>query len=297
MRPSNSTNDSHELSVLARAEQYQAQEALYSFDFLVVPEAVREDLLASVHLLEVQHLVFEDWNLKTIEPFPQVALNFYGPPGTGKTLAAHAIAHRLKRKILFVTYAQIESKFLGEGSKNVEAVFFAAERDDAVLFIDEADSLLSKRLPNVQQGSEHAINSMRSQLLICLGRFKGTVIFATNFVEAYDRAFESRMRHTRFELPDQICRQRIWEKHLVPELPRACDVTAEELAKIKGICGRDIKNAIVDAARRVAYSKRNRIELSDLISAVERLIAARPSTSMQKQLGTRQSLDHSDDDL
>jgi hypothetical protein len=86
----------------------------------------------------------------------------------------------------------------------------------------------------------------------------------------------------RFELPDRICRQRIWEKHLVPELPRACDVTAEELAKIEGICGRDIKNAIVDAARRVAYNKRDRIELSDLISAVERLIAARPSTSMTK---------------
>ena len=277
MKPSDGKNDTHEINLLARAEQYQSQEALYSFDFLVVPDAVREDLLASVHLMEVQHLVFEDWNLKTIEPFPQVALNFYGPPGTGKTLAAHAIAHRLGRKILLVSYAQIESKFLGEGSKNVEAVFRAAERDDAVLFIDEADSLLSKRLIQVQQGSEQAINSMRSQLLICLGRFTGIVIFATNFVEAYDRAFESRIRHTRFDLPDRICRQRIWEQHLVPEMPRACDVSAEELAKIEGICGRDIKNAVVDAARRVAYHKRDRIELSDLTAAVERIVAARPT--------------------
>src|SRR5258708_26619909 len=152
MRPSNSMSDPHELSVLARAEPFQAQEALYSFDFLVVPEAVREDLLASVHLVEIQHLVFEHWNLKTIEPFPQVALNFYGPPGTGKTLAAHAIARRLQRKILLVTYAQIESKFLGDGSKNVEAVFFAPQRDDALLFIDEADSPLSKRRANVHEG-------------------------------------------------------------------------------------------------------------------------------------------------
>ena len=279
MRPS---NDPHEISLPSRAEQYEAQEALYGFDFLVLPEAVREDLLASVHLVEVQQRVFDDWNLKTIEPFPQVALNFYGPPGTGKTLAAHAIAHRLGRKILLVSYAQIESKFLGDGSKNIEAVFFAAERDDAVLFVDEADSLLSKRLINVQQGSEHAINSMRSQLLICLGRFRGVVIFATNFVEAYDQAFESRIRHTRFELPDQICRQRIWEQHLIPELPRACDVSAEELAKMEGICGRDIKNAVVDAARRVAYNKRDRIELSDLRAAVERIVAARPSTSKPK---------------
>src|SRR5258708_20115324 len=109
MRPSNSMSDPHELSVLARAEPFQAQEALYSFDFLVVPEAVREDLLSSVHLVEVQHLVFEDWNLKAIEPFPQVALNFYGPPGTGKTPAPHAIADRLRPKILLTPSRQIHN--------------------------------------------------------------------------------------------------------------------------------------------------------------------------------------------
>ena len=47
-------------------------------------------------------------------------------------------------------------------------IFHAAERDDAVLFLDESDSLLSKRLTNVTDGSAQAINSIRSQLLICL---------------------------------------------------------------------------------------------------------------------------------
>jgi hypothetical protein len=35
----------------------------------------------------------------------------------------------------------------------------------------------------VTQGSEQAINSMRSQLLICLEAFSGAVIFSTNLVE------------------------------------------------------------------------------------------------------------------
>ncbi|MBR8840228.1 MAG: AAA family ATPase [Stigonema ocellatum SAG 48.90 = DSM 106950] len=56
-------------------------------------------------------------------------------------------------------------------------------RDNAVLFIDEADSLLSKRLLHVTQGSEQAINSIRSQLFICLEQYQGIVIFATNLVE------------------------------------------------------------------------------------------------------------------
>ena len=83
-----------------------------------------------------------------------------------------------------VSYADIESKYHGDGPKNLKSIFYAAERDKAVLFIDEADSLLSKRLTSINTGSEQAINSMRSELLICLEKFEGIVIFATNIVES-----------------------------------------------------------------------------------------------------------------
>src|SRR6059058_4833972 len=146
-----------------------------------------EDLLSAVEVIQVERKVFDEWGLRRIQPFPHSALNFHGPPGTGKTLAAHAVAHRLNRSIMIASYAEIESKFHGEGPKNVKAIFHAAERDDAILFIDEADSLLSKRLTEVTQGSEQAINSMRSQLFICLQEFRGVVIFATNLVETMTR--------------------------------------------------------------------------------------------------------------
>ena len=161
-----------ELSVEERAEQCVSRRPFYDFDFLVVPAELRESLL-SVDLGKLEKLVFERWNLKAIEPFPRTALNFHGPPGTGKTLAAHALADHLERPVLLASYAQIESKYVGDGAKNVEAVFFAAQRDKAVLFIDEVDSLLSRRLTNVTQGAEQAINSMRSQLLVCLEQVQG----------------------------------------------------------------------------------------------------------------------------
>jgi len=111
--------------------------------------------------------------------------------------------------------------------KNVEAIFYAAERDDAVLFIDEAHSLLSKRLTNVTQGSEQAINFMRSQLLICLETFHGIVIFATNFIESYDKAFRSRIRDIFFPHLDYESRLKIWKRHLPSELPLEPDVVLE----------------------------------------------------------------------
>lgn len=203
----------------------------------------------------------------------------HGKPGTGKTLTAHAIAHSLGKPIIVASYAQIESKFLGDGSKNVEALFHAAERDNAVLFIDEADSLLSKRLTNASQGSERAANSMCSQLLICLEKFKGVVIFATNLVENYDKAFETRVRHIHFPMPNEQARYSIWQNHLPPELPLSPSFCIEQLAKIDDICGRDIKNAVIDAAVRTARNDVCVIQTKDLIDAINRIKSSRIASS------------------
>jgi ATP-dependent 26S proteasome regulatory subunit len=264
-----------DLSIEERAEQYHSRKPLFDFDFLVVPDDVMETLLSAVDLVIVEDVVFDKWNLRSIEPFPRAALNFHGNPGTGKTLAAHAVASYLKKPILTASYAQIESKYVGDGSKNVESVFYAAQRDNAILFIDEADPLLSRRLTDVTQGAEQAINSMRSQLLICLENYKGIVIFSTNLVENYDRAFETRMRHVMFPMPDEDSRRRIWKRHLPKELPQTDDVKAEDLAKIDDICGRDIKNAVIDAALRAARSGRDSIDCAALMSAIERVKSAR----------------------
>ncbi|EDX72482.1 ATPase, AAA family protein [Coleofasciculus chthonoplastes PCC 7420] len=259
----------YNLSPEERAKKYKASKPLFTFEQLVVTKEVEEDLLLAVDLIQLESKVFDEWGLRQIEPFPRTALNFHGKPGTGKTLAAHAIASKINRPILVASYAQIESMYHGEGPKNVEAIFMAAERENALLFIDEADSLLSKRLTNVNQGSEQAINSMRSQLLICLERFRGVVIFSTNLVQNYDKAFETRVRHVNFPMPDEICRQKIWGKHLPDKMPKAKDVLVEELAKVDDVCGRDIKNAVIDAAMRVARQGKKQIELDDFFKSIE----------------------------
>ncbi len=264
-----------ELSVEERAKQYESRKPFFDFEFLVVPDDLRESLLSSMDLVRLEELVFDRWNLKSIEPFPRTALNLHGPPGTGKTLAAHAMASYVGRPILMASYGQIESKYVGDGAKNVEAVFYAAERDQSILFIDEADSLLSRRLTNVNQGAEQAINSMRSQLLVCLEQFKGVVIFSTNLVQNYDRAFETRVRNLYFPMPDRGARLEIWKRHLPAELPLTPDVDVELLADIEEICGRDIKNAVIDAALRAARAGQPALSDADLRAAVGRVMSAR----------------------
>jgi SpoVK/Ycf46/Vps4 family AAA+-type ATPase len=254
----------------------------YTWDQLVLDSETTRALVDALDWIHVQALVYERWGFSAVDPYPRTALNFHGPPGTGKTIAAHCAADRLERPLICASYAELESKFHGEGPKNVEALFSYAEAEDAVVFIDEADSLLSRRLTEANTGSEQAINSMRSQLLICLERFSGVVIFATNLVENYDNAFHGRVRHVGFPLPELEQRRRLWAAHLPTSLPTAA-ISLDRLAETEGVSGRDIKNAALEASQAVALRVfREDLELSaaritteDLEAALERIIGRR----------------------
>ncbi len=258
-----------------RLKQYVPQEPIYTFERLIMNTEVIEELIRASNLFKHYDLIYNRWGLKANNPYPVVALNFFGPPGTGKTLAAHAIASKLGKKIILASYAQIENMYHGEAPKNVEAVFKVAEQQDAVLFIDEADSLLSKRFTSVQHGTEDAINAVRSQILICLEKFKGIVIFATNLVGNYDCAFESRVRSVEFKLPDEQSRYKIWELHLPKTFPQAADLDIAQLAKIDNISGREIRNAIQYVAEKMA-EEQIRFATYDLLeSAIAKIKSTR----------------------
>ena len=55
------------------------------------------------------------------------------------------------------------------------------------------------------------------------------------------------------------------------------------------MCGRDIKNAIIDAAVRAAVAGRTCVTLDDLIAATERIKTARISTSDTRPLSEKEA--------
>lgn len=259
------------------AREFTAEEPKFTFDRLVVSEDVRQRILEQICVLENRDKLFKEWGLEAIAS-PSVLLNLYGDSGTGKSMAAEAIANRLGKKILRVSYADIESKYHGEGPKRLKGIFLAATEQDAVLFIDEADSLLSARLSNVTQGSEQAINSMRSQLLISLENHDGIVIFATNLIENYDKAFKTRLLSVEMKRPDTALRRQIWYNHLYPvgggsvrlNIPLAQDVDLDELAEYD-FCGRDIRNAVKQACVTVVVRGGDVVAQKDLLYACDRI--------------------------
>ena len=253
-------SEGEEFDYTARAEMFRAETPRFTFDRVILPGKTRRQLDEAIAVIKYSSLVMDDWGLSDIVS-PSVALNFYGPPGTGKTMAADAIADSLGLGIIRASCADIESKYHGESAKMVKAVFYAAEKQNAILFIDEADSLLSQRIGQTTQSADQALNATRSQLLLSLEEYKGIVIFATNFITSYDKAFISRLRCVSFPLPSPAERREIWRVHLFPtassphiKIPLADDVDPEALADDYELSGRDIREAVKAACFRTAMA-------------------------------------------
>ncbi|MFM7100245.1 MAG: AAA family ATPase, partial [Verrucomicrobiota bacterium] len=120
----------------------------HEWERIILPEAVRASIDVALHRFALRDDLERVWNLSRIEPNAgKCVLNFYGRPGTGKTLTALGIARRLGRPLLQVDYSAVISKYLGDTAKHIVKCFQTAAEAGAVLFFDEADSLVSRRVP------------------------------------------------------------------------------------------------------------------------------------------------------
>ncbi|NUM48057.1 MAG: ATP-binding protein [Anaerolineales bacterium] len=219
---------------------------------LILPEDTLRQLNGLLTKIRYHRVLYEDFGLGEIDPYGgRTAINLYGPPGTGKSFAADAIAHELGMGIIRANYAEIESKYVGETAKNIKAAFQKARETGALLFFDEADSILGRRLSNVRQSTDHAVNVSRSVMLLELDQFSGVTVFATNLASNYDTAFIRRiLGHLEMPLPDAEQRLRLWRYHLPARLPvqLAESDWARLVAETEGLAGGDILNIVVYAA-------------------------------------------------
>ncbi len=112
------------------------------------------------------------------------SLCLYGPPGTGKTQLVHHLAERLEKPLLSKRASDLFSKWLGESEQNIAAMFQQARDEDAMLFLDEADSLLGDR----QAATAPWAVSLVNELLQHMEQFDGVFVCATNLFSKLDLA-------------------------------------------------------------------------------------------------------------
>ena len=109
---------------------------------------------------------------------------FHGAPGTGKTMLAHYIAEQIGYPLMTRSYGEIQSKYVGEGEKNLNMVFEEAKGSGSVLLLDEIDSIAANRM---MQEKNHD-KTMTNQLLTSIDDYEGILFCTTNFMGSLDPA-------------------------------------------------------------------------------------------------------------
>ena len=112
----------------------------------------------------------------------------YGPPGTGKTEFVKYLAQELGKEILLKRASDLLSMYVGGSEKNIRQAFEEAEKEKKILFIDEADSLMSSRDGHNRTWETTQVN----EILTCMENFRGILLCATNHIDNLDMAAQRR---------------------------------------------------------------------------------------------------------
>ena len=151
--------------------------------------------------------------LQQLQDLSDARLLLHGPSGTGKTAFAHHVAEVLGKEMHQFLASDILGRYVGETEQNIAAAFRRAR--GGVLFLDEADGLLSSREFATHLWEISAVNELLQQI----DSFRGTMIMATNLVRILDTAVFRRFDWIlAFAIPSCQRQERILA-HLLRSLP------------------------------------------------------------------------------
>ena len=198
-----------------------------------------------------------------------------GPPGTGKTMLAKAIANSTSATFLGLVGSELAQKYIGEGGRLVRELFdLAKEKAPSIIFIDEIDSIGSKRLDSSTSGDREVQRTLM-QLLSEMDGFESTqnvkIIAATNRPELLDKAL---LRPGRFDriieigLPDSSARNKIL-KILTNSMPLGKSIKLKHIAnKTEGFSGAELKALVMEAGIKAISDGHDSVSESDFSLAL-----------------------------
>ncbi|KAL6728817.1 hypothetical protein Aduo_010552 [Ancylostoma duodenale] len=200
-----------------------------------------------------------------------------GPPGTGKTLLARAIAGEAQVPFFHTSGSEFDEVLVGQGARRVRDLFDKAKaRAPCIIFIDEIDSVGSKRVSNsIHPYANQTINQLLSEM-DGFNRNEGVIVIAaTNRVDDLDKAL---LRPGRFDVrvtvpkPDLAGRTDIFNFYL-QRIVHSPGVDPRTLAKgSTGFTGADIENMVNQAALKAATESAPEVTMQHLDEARDRVL-------------------------
>ena len=249
---------------------------------LVLPPEQRDALSLALRQVPLRRRVADELGYRDLLGYGLGSIFlFEGAPGTGKTLAASVVAHELDKPLMKVPTARLLNAYVGGTESRIHKVFEQAKAADAVLLLDEADSLLGDREKAVRSWEVSQVNT----LLHCIEHFEGVVILTTNFVRRLDTALERRLSlRMRFERPGPTERAHIW-RELIGERFEIQGISLAEMAARFPLTGSQIKTAVLELAMEAIEDPGRAVTADAVEAAIARSANATASMASETRAG------------
>lgn len=240
-----------------------------TWEDLVLPPEVYQQVEEIRTWIEHRHTLLDAWQLQD-KIQPGFRSLFYGPPGTGKTLTASLLGKVTGLPVYRVDLAMVVSKYIGETEKNLAKVFNQAEKNDWILFFDEADALFGKRSETNSSNDRHA-NQEVAFLLQRIEHFPGIILLATNLKTNIDAAFARRFQSMiRFAMPSAKEREQLWRKAFSNGERVSDDVCFTRIANEYELAGGAIINVLRHASLAAIRKGKEQVGLQDIQQGIRR---------------------------
>ena len=184
-----------------------------------------------------------------------------GQSGLGKTLTAEVYSEVMKKPLYCVQSSQLGIT-VDEIEKNLNKILYRAEKWDAVLLIDEADSYIYKR------GNDILQNCIVGTFLRLMEYYNGILFLTSNRPDTIDDAIMSRVTlHIRYFLPTYEETIELWNIlcenfGMTIETP-----TIEKIwASYEPFSGRDIRNTLKDISKCFPNQKKVQMDMIEELS-------------------------------
>lgn len=179
---------------------------------LEVIRSFRSELLSNVAAMETRNM----------------NILLHGPPGTGKTEFAKHVARELGAPLHVKRASDILSMWVGGTEANIRTAFEEAERERAVLLIDEVEGLIASREKSHRNWEVTQVNELLTQM----EEFRGILVCATNFKERVDSAAIRRFNlKFKFDHLEDKGKERFYRLQLQGLVPKRASRTDMEMLK------------------------------------------------------------------